>query len=80
MYVISHGLANPEAVGPLKWPVSTTGGKWMFGSHWSLLGHPASAFGEVELITVSTFIFSTDHAVPDEQGAFCRTSTSNSQF
>ena len=59
--MISHGLANPEAVGPLKWPVSTTGGKWMFGSHWSLLGPTASGLREVELITVSTFIFSTDH-------------------
>ena len=61
MYVISDGSANAEALGPLKWPLSTTGGKWMFGSHWSLLGPRASALGEVELITLSAFIFSTDY-------------------
>ena len=29
--------------------------------HWSLLGHRASPLVEVELITLSAFIFSTDY-------------------
>ena len=41
--------------------VVSTGGKWKFGIHWSLLGHRTSGLGEVELVTLSAFIFSTDY-------------------
>ena len=61
MYVISDGSANAEVLGPLKWPLSTTGGKWMFGSHWSLLGPRASALGEGRLSTLSASIFPAEH-------------------